>query len=205
MSEPDPRTFYTERIPSQFNRALTEQRAAGADGAKLLGDMETVNASMRIVVKADNGGTFILNIEKGVMSPGDAPIKPPFLTLIHDGEAFVRLEKEAGDSALGFLGGLAGLAGDIRLTQGRLDNLAGLSGSLLFTLEGDDGFALLTHFGEDAVQEEPACRINVGPDAYAGLKTGEMNPQDAFMTGQIAVEGDMQMAMQLALAVLAPD
>jgi hypothetical protein len=205
MSDGGPRAFYTQRIPAQFNRALEEQVAAGEAGAKLLEDMRAVTATLKIVVESDDGGTFFLNVDRGVMEAGDEPAQPPFLTLVHDAAAFARLEEEAGDSALGFLGGLAGLAGDIRLTRNRLANLEGLSGSVGFEMVGEGGFRLLTHFGSGDPSPEPQCRISVEAEAYRKLKAGELNPQDAFMGGQINVEGDAQMAMQLALAVLSPD
>jgi len=205
MSDGGPRAFYTERIPAQFNRALEEQAAAGPEGARVLEEMRAVDATLKIVVDAVDGGTFFLNVEKGRMTAADTPARPPFLTLLHDGAAFVRLEQEAGDSALGFLGGLAGMAGDIRLTRTRLANLAGLSGSLRFELVGEGGFTLVTHFGSGEIRAEPDCRISVEADAYRQLRAGEIGAQDAFMSGRIHVEGDAQMAMQLALAVLSPD
>ena len=42
-------------------------------------------------------------------------------------------------------------------------------------------------------------------EVYQQLRSGEMDPQDAFMSGKIDIVGDMQMAMQLALAVMSPD
>ncbi|MCG8592093.1 MAG: SCP2 sterol-binding domain-containing protein [Proteobacteria bacterium] len=205
MSQPSPQSFYTERIPTQFNRALDEQAEAGEDGARLLASMQAVNATLCIVARGEGGGTFYLNVAEGRMTPGESAANPPFLTLVHDEKAFQVLEREAGDSALGFLGGLAGMAGEIRLTQQRLDNLQGLAGSLQFEVTGNDGFSLWTHFGSDPLPEEPHCRIQVTDDAYRELRGGNVNPQDAFMSGKIQVEGDMQMAMQLALAVLSPD
>ena len=63
---------------------------------------------------------------------------------------------------------------------------------------------LTAHFGTP-VDGEPACTLRVAAEAYAQLKAGELAPQDAFMTGQVEIEGDMQMAMQLALAALSPE
>jgi len=200
-----PREFYMQRIPEQFNRSLDEQAAAGQAGKALLDDMQAVNATMRIVVDADDGGTFYLNLEKGRMSSSEQAASEPFLTVVHDRDAFAVLEREAGDSALGFLGGLAGMGGEIKLTQSRIDNLAGMSGAVAFERTGDGGFRLLTHFGSEPVPDEAECTIRVDGDAYAKLQSGELNPQDAFLSGAIAVEGDMQMAMQLALAAMAPD
>ncbi len=205
MSDGGPRAFYTERIPEQFNRALDEQAGAEGDGARVFEDMKAVTATLKIEVEGATGGTWYLNVEEGRMSSGDAAARDPFLTLIHDEAAFARLEREAGDSALGFLGGLAGLAGDIKLTRSRLENLAGLDGTIGFTLTGDDGFSLRTHFGPSPASAEPQCAISVDGDAYGALRAGTLDPQEAFMSGKIHVEGNVQMAMQLALAVLSPD
>lgn len=205
MSAADPRSFYTDRIPRQFNRALAEQEAKGEQGARVLAGMKAVDATIRVDVESDDGGTFYLNIREGRMRCEEAPAHPPFLTLVQDGAAFAFLERESGDSAMALLGGLSGLAGEMKLTRQRIDNLAGVTGALRFEVTGDDGFAILTHFGTDPVPAEPNCSITVDPEAYRALRSGELHPQDAFMTGRIRVEGDMQLAMQLALAALSPD
>jgi putative sterol carrier protein len=93
----------------------------------------------------------------------------------------------------------------MRLTRPRVELLSGLEGSIRFVLAGDAGFTLLTCFGQGPAPETPTTSITVDRDAYRALQAGELNPQDAFLTGQIQVEGDMQLAMQLALAALAPD
>lgn len=208
----DPRsfyTFYTERIPAQFNAALEAQQELAAGGGdahvRALEGMKGVDATLRIVVEGGGGQTFHLNVEGGRMSAGESAARPPIMTLVHDLAAFEVLERESGDSALGFLGGLAGLAGEMKLTAGRIENLKGLSGTLRFELTGDGGFRLLTHFGEDPIPDEPSCSISIEREAYDQLRSGDLNPQDAFLGGQIKVEGDVQMAMQLALAALSPD
>ena len=61
------------------------------------------------------------------------------------------------------------------------------------------------HFGDGPVADEARCSLEIAREAYEKLRTGEINPQEAFMNQQIAVEGDMQMAMQLALAAMTPD
>ena len=97
------------------------------------------------------------------------------------------------------------MAQEMRLTRARIDLLKGLSGSVRFEVRGAGGFALLTHFGPGAPSPEPTTSITVEREAYRALRAGELNPQDAFLGGQIKVEGDYQLAMQLALAALAPD
>jgi len=202
---PTPDEYYSERLPSQFNRMLSDQERAVADAQRVLDGMRAVSASIRVDVAGEGGGTFYLNVVAGHMTAGDAPAHDPFLTLIQDRAGFERLVEEAGDSALGMLGGLSGLAGELKLTAARIQNLAGVSGCLAFTVSGDDGFSLRTHFGPGPVPEEPTTRITVAPEGYAKLRAGELDPQQAFMSGAIKVEGDMQLAMQLALAALTPD
>jgi hypothetical protein len=206
LSDPtDPRAFFTERLPAQWARALREQERAVEAAQRVLDGMRAVEASIRVEVRGEGGGTFFLNLANGLMTAAPEPAQTPFLTLVQERPAFERLAAEAGDSALGFLGGLSGLAGDMKLTRARLEALAGVEGSLHFEVTGPEGFALLTHFGAGPVPDEPTTRIAVSPEAYHALRSGELNPQDAFMSGQIQVEGDMQLAMQIALAALSPD
>lgn len=202
---PDPRTFYGQRIPAQFNRALEEQAARGEEGRRVYEGMRAVSATIRVEVEGEGGGTFFLNIEQGRMSSDAEPAHEPFLTLLQDRRAYARLTREAGDSALALLGGLSGLAGEMRLTRARIENLRDVDGLVCFEVTGEDGFALRTHFGPSPVPEEARTTIRVDEQAYRDLRSGALDPQSAFMNQQILVEGDMQTAMQLALAAIAPD
>jgi hypothetical protein len=103
------------------------------------------------------------------------------------------------------LGGLSGLAGGMKLTRARLDNLAGVKGCMHFEVTGPQGFVILTHFGDGPVPETPNAKLVVDPEAYRDLRSGRLDPQGAFMGGKIKVEGDVQLTMQLALAALSPE
>lgn len=202
---PTPDHFYREHIPTQFNRALREQAALGEDGRRVYEAMRAVDATIRVDVEGEGGATYFLNIRAGEMRAEPSAEHPPFLTLIQDRRAFERLAREAGDSALALLGGLSGLAGEMRLTRSRIENLAEVDGLVSFEVTGEDGFALRTHFGDGPVPEVPKTTITVDEAAYRDLRSGTLDPQAAFMSHQIVVEGDMQAAMQLALAAIAPD
>lgn len=202
---PDPQSFYSEHIPTQFNRALEEQEALGEDGRRVYDGMRAVNATIRVEIKGEGGIGIFLNIADGRMEAGDAAAHPPFLTLLQDRRAYERLAREAGNSAMALLGGLSGLAGEMKLTRSRIENLAHVKGLVLFEVTGDDGFALLTHFGTDPIPAAPTTTIRVDEQAYRDLRSGTLDPQSAFMNQQILVEGDMQAAMQLALAAVSPD
>jgi hypothetical protein len=201
----DPRTFFLESLPAQWNAALREQERSVEAAQRLLDGMRGVDATIRVEIQGERGGTFFLNIASGLLTPGDSPAHTPCLTLVQDRASFERFAAEVGDSALGFLGALSGLAQEMRLTRGRIDLLGGLAGCVRFEMRGEGGFALLTHFGAGPLPAAPTTSITVEREAYRALRAGELNPQDAFLTGQIHVEGDLQLAMQLALAALAPD
>jgi hypothetical protein len=93
----------------------------------------------------------------------------------------------------------------MKLTKARVDNLALVQGLVHFEVTGEDGFVLRTHFGQDPPPDQPSTWIRVDEAAYRDLRSGDLDPQAAFMSQQIVVEGDMQLAMQLALAAIAPD
>jgi hypothetical protein len=207
LSEPsvDPGRFYGEAIPAQFNRALEAQAARGEAGRRVYDAMRAVSATIRVDVEGPGGGTWFLNIREGRMSAGERAAHPPFLTLIQDRRAVERIARESADSAMALLGGLSGLAGEMKLTRARIDALSGLEGLVLFEVSGEEGFSLRTHFGPGPVPDAPTTTIRVDEAAYRDLRSGALDPQTAFMNQQIAIEGNMQVAMQLALAAIAPD
>jgi hypothetical protein len=206
-TEVEPGAFYTERVPTQFNdtfEALVRRAEAGdAEATEAVAGMRTVTASIRIEI----GGTdfYNLNIARGLMTADAQPAQPPFLTLRHELGDLTVLAEESGDSVLGFLGALAGLGDEMRLTSQRVQNLRRLEGTLGFTLEGDRSFHLRASFGQGPEVTPPTCAIAIDGEIYRKLRSGELDPQDAFLSGEIAVEGDMQMIIQLALSVLSPE
>lgn len=203
------RTFYRERIPEQFNLTLESQQASAtgdSTAAQVLEEMEAVRAS--IVVQVDDGDTMhrsAFDIERGRMRSVDKPSRTPFLILGHTLADFANIRRECGDSLLGFLGALAGLGDEMRLTSQRVRSLRDLHGSLVFERVGQDGFTLFASFGVDTPEPEPRAIIRLDEAIYTALRRGELDPQDAFLDGRIEIEGDMEMAIGLALSALSPD
>jgi hypothetical protein len=204
MSE-GPRRFYTERVPAQFNRALERTLADEGEDGRLFRGLVSVDETIEVRVEGAADSPFHLNIEAGRMTVGNAPDHEPFAILVHDLAACEAIERESGDSALGFLGGMAGLSQEILFTRQRVDNLRMVNGTVRFSLTGAGGFALVSHFGGGEPAAEPDCELAVDAEIYARLRAGEIDAQEAFMSGKVDIAGDMQMAMQLALAVMSPD
>jgi hypothetical protein len=203
------RAFYASRVPDQFNATLARQRSVAANdpaATRLLEEMEAVRSSIVVQVDADGSlERFAYDIERGVMSSAEAPSYTPFMVLGHSLSDFENLRRECGDSLLGFLGGLAGLGDDMRLTSSRVRSLRELAGSLAFERVGAGGFVLFAHFGVDTHSSEPRATIRINAETYARLRAGELDPQDAFLAGQVELEGDEGMAIELALTALSPD
>jgi len=215
MSEtPDPKTFFRERFPAQLNRSLAEQEQATQMAQRALAGMRAVAATIRFDVRGEGGVTVFVNIEGGRSSAGDAPTHPPFLSIAVDCSHYEPLFREAGDNVLGFLGGISGMGAPIKLTRDRVEQIAAVGGTLCFELTGEGGFQLLAKLGDAPPGDSgdsgdsgdrADTTIRVDAQAYRALREGKLEPQQAFLAGKIAVEGDMQRAMQLALAVLSPD
>lgn len=202
---PDPKTFFRERFPAQLNRALAEQEQTAVAAQRTLDAMRAVNASIRFVVGGEDGGAFFVNLAEGRSSAGEAALQPPFLSIALAREHYEPLFREAGDNVLGFLGGISGMGAPVKLTANRVAQIAEVGGTLLFELTGEGGFRLLARLGAGDPAEPADTSIRVDTEAFRELRAGRLEPQEAFLAGKIAVEGDMQKAMQLALAVLSPD
>jgi hypothetical protein len=199
------RRFYLERVPSQCNRVLeqvlTEQGEEGPEYRALA----AVNGTIEARVAGAPGSPFHLNITAGRMTAGDGPAHEPFAIVVHDAADLAAIEQESGDSALGFLGGLAGLGRELRLTRTLVDGLRRVQGTVRFSLTGEGGFRLLAHFGGGEPVEPPACELAIDAGVYEKLRSGAIDAQDAFMSGRVDVAGDLRIAMELALAVMSPD
>ena len=206
--EADQRHFYRECVAAQFNRTLAHQReiaVADAAEARVLEEMEAVRAS--IEVRVDLGGRIerhAFDIERGEMASVTEPGRPPFLVLGHDLRSYPNLRKACGDSLLGFLGSLAGLGDEMRLTSLRVRSLRELAGGLVLEQPGQEGFALSAHFGGGEPSPTPRATIRIDAETFASLRSGALDPQEAFLDGRIEVEGDEGMAIGLALAAASP-
>jgi len=198
----DARAFYLERLPEQFNRALDAERARSDAPESLYARLASVDAAIEARV---GDARFHLEIDAGRMRASATATRAPFLTIVHEPESFAALERAAGDSALGFLGAVAGLGSEIRLTKRRIDELRRVEGCVGFTLAGDGGFSLRTHFGAGEPPTEPHCTITLDASLYEELRRGAIDAESAFLSGRVALEGDMQKAMQLAVAIMGED
>lgn len=73
---------------------------------------------------------------------------------------------------------------------------AGFDASAKFTL-GDEGSIVINESGASISDEEADCTLTADVETFQGIMSGDVNPTSAFMSGKLAVDGDMGIAMKL--------
>ncbi|WP_424939808.1 SCP2 sterol-binding domain-containing protein [Aliiroseovarius sp. S253] len=74
-------------------------------------------------------------------------------------------------------------------------------GTAKFVINGEGGI-IIDADGVRAGDDEADVTLTADADVFQDMMSGELNPTTAFMTGKLAVDGNMGLAMQLG-AVLA--
>jgi len=88
------------------------------------------------------------------------------------------------------------------------EKVEGLQAVYLFDITGDDGGKwTLTCDGAkgtitEGVEGEPQCTITMEAADFVEMIGGDLNPQMAFMTGKLKVQGDIGLALKIQ-AILA--
>lgn len=75
-------------------------------------------------------------------------------------------------------------------------NGASFDGTAKFVIEGE-GAVMVDATGAHAGDEEADVTLTASAETFEAMMSGDMNPTSAFMSGKLAVDGDMGMAMQL--------
>lgn len=78
-----------------------------------------------------------------------------------------------------------------KLGENRLD------GSAKFII-GDKGSVVIDGAGVRASDEDTDVSLTADTEIFQDILAGDLDPTAAFMAGSLSVDGDMQMAMQLA-------
>ena len=66
---------------------------------------------------------------------------------------------------------------------------------------GETGLIHLANGGIDHDDGPADCRIKLSAESFESLIDGSLDPTMAYMTGQLAVDGDMGLALQLSSAL----
>ena len=72
----------------------------------------------------------------------------------------------------------------------------GFDGVAKFVIE-DEGAIMVDGDGARAADDEAAVTLTASAETFQSILSGDLNPTSAFMQGELSVDGDMGLAMQL--------
>ena len=82
----------------------------------------------------------------------------------------------------------------VEALQGKMSG--GFDGTAKFVIEGE-GAILIDSDGVRAADDEADVTLTADADTFQAILEGDLDPTAAFMSGKLAVDGDMGMAMKL--------
>ncbi len=195
-----PAEYFDKLVPEAWNQRLQEQVDRGAEGAELLAKMRS--AAFTLAVSVPDAGEYTLAVRDGEMrtsgTPGDA-----LLSLSMGASDCAKLERSVGASPMALLGGVGGMP-DFVLTPDRLAILAEIEGTMRVQVVGDDAWGVTIHFGAPPVPD-PKTTVSIPQEEFDQLIAGDLDLQGAFMTGKLEMEGDVEVPMKMAMAIMSPE
>ena len=82
----------------------------------------------------------------------------------------------------------------VEAMQAKMDG--GFDGSVKFDIAGE-GAIMVDSSGVRAGEEDAECTLSADAETFEAILDGDLNPTAAFMSGKLAVDGDMGQAMKL--------
>lgn len=76
----------------------------------------------------------------------------------------------------------------------------GFDGTAKFVIE-DEGAIMVDEAGARAGDEEAEVTMTADAETFESILAGDLDPTSAFMSGKLAVDGDMGTAMKLGQAL----
>ncbi len=197
-----PEAFLRERVAPQFRRRIDDLRRQIVSLEHQIEERMAAQATVRVVVEGEGGGTWYLNVSGGEMTVSSEPAFPPLMTVYQPRSYFdwaAALAAEAG------LFGPSARPAQGELTRARIERLKMLKGMIQFVFTdlpdgGEQHFAL--QLGEGERPATPQTVLSMKAEDAQKLARGELNAQMALMGGIIKVTGDMALAIQFGTSMM---
>lgn len=192
-----PREFMEDVIPSLFAEVALEP------------DEEALELRVGVVLEGEGGGEWTLHFAAGALGVRDTRDPDAELTVIQavtDWRAAI-WEGRPALVAEGVEQIRRGIPGELRPPsvaegQSRLDPLKGISDlrgriEMVIDDEGEGRWAVGVLMGPGAVPETPQAIITLGAAEAESIRTGALHPLEALISGQLQLDGDLGLILQL--------
>ncbi len=196
-----PGEFLRTVVAPVFGQQVQALRTRIATLERELADRESAEASVRIHIDGDGGGTWYLNVQQGRMELAERPAWPVLFSVAQSTTDWYALAR--GGAVLGAPAEVPTAGGRSTLTRSRIALLRVVAGTLRLVVRDDDGVerAVTLHFGSGEPVDPPRTTISLRESDARRLRDGSLDPQAAFLQGLVAISGDMALAIQLGTAL----
>lgn len=179
--------FFEKTLPTRFEEVKD----------RLTEEQKKVRIAMGFRLLGEGGGEYTIRLEGGRLIV--EPFVPPTgvdLRVTQPWDHFlatIRGEGGLGDPAFQIYN-----RDPARLSPLLAQRIQAIRGTIRFgVLVGEEeNWWLLAQFGDNA-PEEPQTRVTIAETDARLIRSGALNPQQAFMAGKIRIVGDMNLALQV--------
>jgi len=184
-----PAKFFSEWLPSQVEAFKDMIGSLGGD----------TSAAVAFRITGDGGGDWTTLLEKGKVKIEKGIKSDALVTVVMSATNFVEAVTGQLEDIMQPPPGTGDMTPDQAAARAKenMEAIKSIHGSVKGVIEDDKKpFSAMVKFGGE-LRDEPDVTVTMERTTALAIAKGETNPQAAFMSGQVKIEGDLSILMQL--------